>query len=109
PRVAGLTRASRAPINPGSVSVNGLRPPPGRRTAEVTGRPASNSWTALVTVARDPPEAWATRDTPPRPRALAFTPRTIRRWRLSRCGRIVANSWVRLSMSIATRASYART
>jgi len=44
PRVCGSTNASNAAASPGSVSVKGFRPPPGRRTRPVGAAPEDGKW-----------------------------------------------------------------
>ena len=88
PRVAGSTKAVKACRRPGSVLVNALRPPPGRRIPEAqdadpwAGRDSSSALPA-ATVLRANPVAIATVLTPPHPTATASAPAHRRRIRSS--------------------------
>ena len=81
------TSPNSAAANPGSVSVSGLRPPPGRRTrpSEATG-PDSNSAAPSATVCHDTPAAFETAVIPPSPAARATAPNTSRLARSSNPG-----------------------
>src|SRR5215469_3803150 len=83
PRSPGSTKASSAGTSPRSTSAAFLRPPPGRRARPSGSAPASSSFTPPDTLASPTPAA----------------PKTRRRCRSSRCGKITpyfaaSNSWV---------------
>src|SRR5664279_3508066 len=77
PRVSGSTMASKAASRPGSVAVNGLRPPP--RLAGAPGPsepPRTPNPAGPFRPSGDTPAARATSVTPPRPNSRAFAPST---------------------------------
>jgi hypothetical protein len=85
PRIANCTSASRASRSPGSVSIFGLRPPPGRRMRRVSRVSwLRNSASPRPIVLRAPPVASATAATPPQPTARAFIAANYRRDRSPR-------------------------
>ena len=90
PRVSGSTSAVNAGPSPGSVSVAGLRPPPGFRTRPDGSAPPSSSRTPLATVSGCTPVACATTVIPPRPSSAASAASTRRRCRSSKYGRSTA-------------------
>src|SRR5271165_6004408 len=75
PRASGSTSAFRSSSKPGSVSVNDLRPPPGRRTPpSFSGGGASSSFRPRPIVLAAMRVTRETAAMPPRPAALAGIP-----------------------------------
>src|SRR5208283_599335 len=83
PRVSGSTSAFRSSSKPGSVSVNDLRPPPGRRTRLGAGGGASSSFRPRPIVLAAMRVTRETAAMPPRPAALASDAAKSRRCRSS--------------------------
>ena len=80
PRVWTSTISSNRSTSPGSATVRGLRPAPGRRMRPARGaKPASISRIPLEIALRDSPQARRTKLTPPWPNALASLAAIIRR------------------------------
>src|ERR1700676_1151355 len=75
PRVSGSTSVRRSSSKLASVSLRGLRPPPGRRTRSASGvSSARNSASQRTIVLRATPRTRMTALTPPCPADVATTP-----------------------------------
>jgi hypothetical protein len=96
PRVSGSTSARRSSSQGGlaSVSLSGLRPPPGRRTRSGSGvSSARNSASPRPIVLRAMPVARVTALTPPCPADLASAAANRRRPRSSSTGASASKRW----------------